>query len=287
MKEEQSDDARPKTQVWAVIGKVSVLVGLLIGVRTLYVSFYPSGADITVQAREMEFIQSPEVERVLSWYKDFPSESTFLTLITNKPQYFSTNGSTAELAAESLSRALKQAKPNEVEAFYSGPRHYTRLTIRNLGDKIAEQLVLPLEASAERFVAVERDGTTSQQKVRGAVNLGSVRPHGELIVHVWGVTRALPYGDRAVLSHSTGICRIKEPSLLYGTAGHIGAFVDFCINNPVFVVIVLFLFTLVLIRQAMHEKMLFKDAGRASGKQRKKFSPPKDTTPPGSDSNCK
>jgi hypothetical protein len=168
------------TKGWALLGKISLVIGLLIALHTIYNWIWQSGPKLDARCSEYEFALAPDIERALE-----------------------------------AGRSLSNEKSNTDTNFnYINWKRVALFKIRNLGDKQADQVILCLDENANGLATITYDGKTETEQVGKTLNLGLIRPSGEVSIKIWSVSSVLPSGfffdGVATVTHSAGIVNVKN-----------------------------------------------------------------------------
>lgn len=239
--ETQSPTSTQSTKIWVFLGRLAVIVGLIWGIIQLATWIRPSGPKLEARCKEFEFAQAPDIEKMLRAFRFFPNNQLLSFALSNAIGSFETNLDIG-LIADWLERKISDAKSRESDFDYDRWERFTTLTIRNNGNKSADQVVLPLNKEYKGIALVTYDGKTKIEAAHGSLDLGSLKPDGEIIIKMWSVAPLLPYGNKAVISHSGGTTPIERPKLLYGYGGSLGSFSNDFFEHPFFYILgVLFL----------------------------------------------
>jgi len=244
MDTEPSNSTSPRsTKFWVWTGRLAVVVGLAWAVIQLVTWIWPNGPKLEVKANTYDFALPPDIQNGLKAADSFPDNDSLVVAITNDFELQVTNIARAQKIASTIKATLDSVKftredflpIRQASTGFNRWNHYTLVTIKNNGNRPAEQMVLALE-DAQALAVITYDSKTKVEKVFGPLELGALRPGGEISVSIWSGISPLPYGARAVVSHSGGTIKVQTPEILYGYGGQVGSFASFAIQHPVFII---------------------------------------------------
>lgn len=230
-KDNQESNESGSGKIWAWIGKAAVLITIPVAVLQLFVGIWPSGPKLEAKCLEYDFSVPPDLLTILKRELNYPRVDDLIPVITN---HFNALDPEFARKVEQLANGLQRERRMSND-YYSPWHRQTIVTIRNTGDRAAQNIVLPL-SSSDGVALIACDGNAETKKAAGSISLGALRPKGEISVFIWSVGGVLPYGSDAVLSHGDGAVSIKRPEILYGFAGQIGAIVKTLTSSPFLVI---------------------------------------------------
>lgn len=263
-----SDQAQP---VWSTVGKVSAVVGLVIGLVTIYRFVRPAepsllcrcslatlDADmiyaetILAMANQREAARSGAIQTKLETSGVAPSDKG--------PRLF-------EIAADISASVLPDATK---ETFFavSKDRSVVDCAIQNRGSKQATDVTLKTPFGVAG--AVVGDAAVQKESLIGkGVSLGTVKPGDAFRLYIWTDHETIMTwsGDNFLLTYAEGTGEVDVAAQVYGVAAAAAALVRFVLNAPLSVLPLVFMLGVMLtLMLANFKQRCFAEGYRAAQK---------------------
>ena len=212
-----SDSSKQKENFWSIIGKISVLLGLVVALFAIYNhAFSNDEPELIVYAYPETFRYPPNLDEAIKKSKEVMSYSNIDSQIakTLKEKEFK-NLNSHDLASN-LAGFAKELWPNILRNGAPEYDGHISFIIKNVGRSHAESVVfeLPLYGLAT-VSATDRDLQVIEfSKI---LNLGSIRGESDLLVRVWSKDTLNKYEyDELNVTHKKGIAEIKIANHIFG-----------------------------------------------------------------------
>lgn len=205
-----SDGSKSKENFWSIIGKISVLLGLVVAIFSIYnYVFSNDDPELIVYAYPEEFRYPPNLDEAIKESKEVISYSKINSRIAKilKEKEFK-NLSSHDLAND-LSDFARELWPDIL--WDGAPEYYgyTSFVIKNIGRSHAESVVFELPLYGLATVSA-KDRDLQVIEFSKILNLGSIRGESDLLVRVWSKDTLSKYQyDELNVTHKKGIAEIK------------------------------------------------------------------------------
>ena len=228
----ESAPDKATSHAWELIGKVGLLIGVIIGIITLYNSLYPNAPRIVAKCKFFEIPERPAT--------------------TDKADIFGAEENPTAGDKKSIKKSAERKPIEQLESrtadtverlrkFIRWPEHVMRCEITNSGNREAKELVFDLPFNDVNSVKWG-DKFFSAAEIKGReLNLGILRPNFKSELLVWAPSRALvgiPERNFS-LTYSGGVGKVMFPADAYGWVKSLVNFIELGTENPSFIFLLL------------------------------------------------
>lgn len=200
-------------KLWATLGKIGVVVGILVGFVKLVEVLKPSGPKLVAYCEYSSYKPSPVLLGGSDSLRRTIASEGFLETI--KSQFKSDESQISKVHLRNLiSDFLK--KNMEFLSECCEYRSQVIVKISNKGDRVAENVVIDIPISGT-FRQSSSDIKSVVSKFENVVNVGAIRPGNSVVIELWSSDRFDNYLIESThLTHSLGVGELCFPTLAYG-----------------------------------------------------------------------
>lgn len=207
-----------RNDIWAIIGKISLVIGAMVGVFTIWSFLKPTGQKITVQCTAAATEIPPDIKNVFDKIKESNSRDNIKAVITQSKIRL-VNKADLSTLADALSEHYYKSIPDGYR--YSLPSYssYYEITITNAGSLAIEDATLsvPFEAVS---ILTSPEESKKAEFINRSLKLGAIRPKGKMRVQLWS-TSGYSYinEENFILYHKGGTVPVDFPYTVWGFFG--------------------------------------------------------------------
>lgn len=210
-------------KTWALVGKISVIVGILGSLATTYVSIRHPKAKLIASCSYRQYAIPPDLDTALESVRKATSLDSLEAALKQQRGHTDPKcGSEVFDLARAAAKAVEKAWPEEYRYrsdLYNGVWYFE---IHNAGDMPAADVVLDVPVKGIALVTPE-SGARRMVKSDGSLPIGSLRPGNSVGVALWSDIPAWLYRERDFrLTHASGVGSIKHERTLVGWRAWVG-----------------------------------------------------------------
>jgi hypothetical protein len=245
------------SRIWTIIGKVSAVIALIIGVVTVYRFISPDEPSVLCKCKVATAKTGQihaDLRAALSEQRKTASYPTISKQLTDAQFKATEPGSTITEVSDRLAKSIWPESLTFLLIRLDTDRTIVDCTLNNAGSRQATDVTLrlPFEVAGAAI-----DDATAQVKLLpgNRVQLGIVKPNDTMRLYMWGngdYPSEILSDQRFLLSYAEGVGHVQIARPTYGSVAAVAAFLSFLISHPIYSLFMLALVSFLLFALVMN-----------------------------------